>query len=146
MARQPTQAAMFKDLLKAVQDLGRQETQAAPQNVQTNSNMTSSVVEQFRRYKPPSFNGMTGPLAVEEWIRGLERIFKHLSCTDAQKVLCTEFMLVDVAGHWWESASRTRTEAQQRNLTWARFKEEVMEKYFPQALRDRKESEFLQLK
>ncbi|XP_022863082.1 uncharacterized protein LOC111383233 [Olea europaea var. sylvestris] len=113
---------MFKDLLKAVQDLGRQETQASPQNVQTNSNTTSSVVEQFHRYKPPTFNGMTGPLAAEEWIK------------------------VDAAGHWWESASRTRTEAQQSNLTWARFKEEVMEKYFPQALRDRKETDFLQLK
>ncbi|XP_022856725.1 uncharacterized protein LOC111377829 [Olea europaea var. sylvestris] len=146
MARQPTQAAMFRDLLRAVQDLGKQQTQAPPQNAQTNSNTTSSVVEQFRRYKPPTFNGIAGPLAAEEWIRGLERIFKHLSCTDAQKVLCVEFMLVDAAGHWWESVSRTRTEAQQRNLTWARFKEEVMGKYFPQALRDRKEIEFLQLK
>jgi hypothetical protein len=55
-------------------------------------------------------------------------------------------MLVDAAGHWWESASRTRTEAQQRALTWTQFKDEVMGKYFPQALRDRKEAEFLQLR
>ncbi|XP_022854137.1 uncharacterized protein LOC111375533 [Olea europaea var. sylvestris] len=146
MARQPTQAAMFKDLLRAVQDLGRQLTQVPPQNVQTNSNTTSFVVEQFRRYKPPTFNGMAGPLATEEWIRSLERTFKHLSYTDAQKLLCAEFMLVDATGHWWESASRTRIETQQSNLTWACFKEDVMEKYFPQALRDRKETKFLQLK
>ncbi|XP_022848712.1 uncharacterized protein LOC111371014 [Olea europaea var. sylvestris] len=89
---------------------------------------------------------MAGPLAIDGWIRGLDRIFKHLSCIDAQKVLCAKFMLVDATSHWWESASRTRTETQQSNLTWARFKEEVMEKYFPQALRDHKETEFLQLK
>ncbi|XP_022859365.1 uncharacterized protein LOC111380123 [Olea europaea var. sylvestris] len=146
MAHQPTQAAMFRDLLRAVQDLGRQQMQAPSQNAQTNSNTTSSVVEQFPCYKPPSFNGMAGPLAVEEWIRGLERIFKHLSYTDSQKVLCTEFMLVDAVGHWWESVSRIRTKAQQCNLIWARFEKEVMANYFPQALRDRKETEFLQLK
>ncbi|XP_022865430.1 uncharacterized protein LOC111385281, partial [Olea europaea var. sylvestris] len=31
-------------------------------------------------------------------------------------------------------------------MTWAQFKEEVMTKYFPQSLRDRREAEFLQLK
>ncbi|XP_022849814.1 uncharacterized protein LOC111371889 [Olea europaea var. sylvestris] len=108
--------------IRAVQDLGRQQAQAGPASANTNN--TNLIVEQFRHYKPPTFNGITGPLAAEEWIRGLERIFKHLSCTDAQKVLCAEFMLVDAAGHWWESVSRTRTKAQQRNLTWARFKEE----------------------
>ncbi|XP_022875737.1 uncharacterized protein LOC111394207 [Olea europaea var. sylvestris] len=76
----------------------------------------------------------------------MERIFKHLSCTDAQKVLCIEFMLVDAAGHWWESVSRTITGAQQCALTWTQFKDEVLGKYFPQALRDQKETEFLQLK
>ncbi|XP_022866951.1 uncharacterized protein LOC111386718, partial [Olea europaea var. sylvestris] len=55
-------------------------------------------------------------------------------------------MLIGAVGHWWESVSRTRTEEQQRNLTWEQFKDEVMAKYFPQALRDFKESEFLQLR
>ncbi|XP_022856963.1 uncharacterized protein LOC111378030 [Olea europaea var. sylvestris] len=76
----------------------------------------------------------------------MERIFRHIACTDAQKVLCAEFMLIGAAGHWWESVSRTRTEEQQRNLTWEQFKDEALAKYFPQALRDFKESEFLQLR
>ncbi|XP_022873085.1 uncharacterized protein K02A2.6-like [Olea europaea var. sylvestris] len=54
-------------------------------------------------------------------------------------------MFVGAASHWWESVSHTRTKEQQRNLTWERFKDEMMAKYFPQALRDFKESEFLQL-
>ncbi|XP_022867946.1 uncharacterized protein LOC111387607, partial [Olea europaea var. sylvestris] len=142
--QQQKKATIIRDLLRVVQDLGRQQAQGGPRG--TNANNTSSIVEQFRRYKPPTFDGKADPLAAEEWIRGMERIFKHLSCTDAQKVLCAEFMLVDTAGHWWESASRTRTEAQQRALTWTQFKEEMMGKYFPQALRDRKETEFLQLR
>ncbi|XP_022852531.1 uncharacterized protein LOC111374134 [Olea europaea var. sylvestris] len=76
----------------------------------------------------------------------MEQIFKHLSSTYAQKVLCSELMLADVAGHWKVSTSRTRVEAQQRALTWTQFKDKVMEKYFPKALRDQKEIEFLQHK
>ncbi|XP_022881080.1 uncharacterized protein LOC111398401 [Olea europaea var. sylvestris] len=76
----------------------------------------------------------------------MERISKHLSCTDAQKVLCAEFMSVGIAGHWRESASRTIIEAEQRALTWTQYKDELMGKYFPQALRDQNETKFLQLK
>ena len=97
-------------------------------------------------YKPSTFDGNSDPLAIEVWIRGLEHIFRHIACTDAQKVLCTEFMSIEAAGHWWESVSRTKTEEQQCNLTWEQFKEEVMAKYFPQVLRDFKESEFLHLR
>jgi len=49
------------------------------------------MVEQFRRYKPLTFDGDSDPMAVEEWIRGLERIFQHIACTNAQKVLYVEF-------------------------------------------------------
>ncbi|XP_022853829.1 uncharacterized protein LOC111375262 [Olea europaea var. sylvestris] len=141
--QQQNQATIIRDLLKAVQDLGRQQAQVGPHGA--NANYTSSIVEQFHCYKPPIFDGKADPLTAEEWIRGMERIFKHLSCTDAQKVLCAEFMLVDAASHWWESASRTRLEAQQRALMWTQFKDEVMGKYFLQALRDQKEIVFLQL-
>ncbi|CAA3033634.1 Hypothetical predicted protein, partial [Olea europaea subsp. europaea] len=48
--------------------------------------------------------------------------------------------------HWWDSMPRTRTPKQQLAITWEQFKEEVMDKYFPQSLRDFKENKFLQLK
>jgi hypothetical protein len=104
------------------------------------------VVEQFRRYKPPTFNGREGPLAAEEWLRALERIFKHIACSDTQKVSCAVFQLAEDADHWWESYQRTRTEAQQLELTWEGFKELILQRYFPQSFRDQKETEFLELK
>ncbi|XP_022899312.1 uncharacterized protein LOC111412607 [Olea europaea var. sylvestris] len=76
----------------------------------------------------------------------MERIFRHIACTDAPKMLCTKFMFVGGTSHWWESVSGTRTEEQQCNLIWEQFKDEIMAKYFPQALRDFKESKFLQLR
>ncbi|XP_022851499.1 uncharacterized protein LOC111373224 [Olea europaea var. sylvestris] len=147
-----THTNLMRDLLRAVQELSRKNQAPPPQNAPPQQNAPHfapgavSVVEQFRRYKPSTFDGNSESLVVEEWIRGLERIFRHIACTDAQKVLCVEFMLIGAAGHWWESVSRTRTEEQQHNLTWEQFKDEVMAKYFPQALRDFKESEFLQLR
>ncbi|XP_022845338.1 uncharacterized protein LOC111368340 [Olea europaea var. sylvestris] len=148
----PTHTNLMRDLLRAIQELSRQNQAPPPQNAPLQQNALHfapravSVVEQFRRYKPSTFDGNFEPLVVEEWIRGLKRIFRHIACTDAQKVLCAEFMLIGAAGHWWESVSRTRTEEQQRNLTWEQLEDEVMAKYFPQALRDFKESEFLQLR
>ncbi|XP_022862713.1 uncharacterized protein LOC111382914 [Olea europaea var. sylvestris] len=97
--RQQDQATMFRDLLRAVQDLGRQQAQAAPHNATGGANTMSSIVEQFRRFKPPSFDGKGDPFAAEEWLRRLEGIFEHMNCNDAQKVSCAKFMLTDDAGH-----------------------------------------------
>lgn len=51
-----------------------------------------------------------------------------------QKVSCAEFILVGVVGHWWKSTSRSKTKAQQCNITWAQLKEDVMTKYLVFAL------------
>lgn len=145
MAR--TNQNLIRDLLRAVQDLGRQNSnQAQPLPLAPNVPNHALVVKQFQRHKPPTFNGAVDPLAAEEWLGKLEHIFRLIGCTDAQKVQCPEFMFSDDASHWWDSMSRTRTPEQQAKLTWEQFKGEVMDKYFPQSLRDHKESEFLQLK
>ncbi|XP_022868168.1 uncharacterized protein LOC111387811 [Olea europaea var. sylvestris] len=120
---------MFRDLLRAMQDLGRQQAQATPHNVIAGTNTMSSIVDQFRRFKPPSFDGKGDAFAAEEWLRRLEGIFEHMNCNDAQKVSCAKFMLTDDAGHRWESKIHTRTTEQQRNLTWNQFKESLMGEY-----------------
>ncbi|XP_022866777.1 uncharacterized protein LOC111386549 [Olea europaea var. sylvestris] len=127
----PIHTNLMRDLLRAVQELSRQNQAPPSKNAPPQQNTPHfavgavSVVEQFRRYKPSTFDGNSEPLVVEEWIRGLERIFRHIACTDAQKILCAEFMLIGAAGHWWESVSRTRTKEQQCSLTWEQFKDEL---------------------
>ncbi|XP_022874170.1 uncharacterized protein LOC111392996 [Olea europaea var. sylvestris] len=105
----------------------------------------SSIVEEFRRFKPSSFDGKGDPFAAEEWLRRLEGIFEHMNCNDAQNVSCAKFMLTNDAGHWWDSETCTKIAEQLCNLTWDQFKESLIGKYFPQPLRDQKEVEFLQL-
>ncbi|KAL2497668.1 Uncharacterized protein Adt_23218 [Abeliophyllum distichum] len=38
------------------------------------------VIEQFCRYTPPTFDGGNDPLAAEEWLRTIEKIFWHINC------------------------------------------------------------------
>jgi len=134
----PNQADVIRELLKAVQEMRQ-----IPQPV--NPNPIVPVIKQFRRYSPPTFDGGNGPLAVEEWLQAIEIFFRHITCPEFKKVGCAEFMLIGRAGFWWESASRTRSEEQQAALTWDDFKEEIRDKFFPQALRDHRETEFLRL-
>lgn len=101
----------LRDLVNALQRLTQQQAPTAPRNApnlpnrQANANNTSMVVEQFHRYKPPTFNGRATPLAAEEWLRALERIFKYIACLDTRKVSCAVFQLTEDADHWWSHIS-----------------------------------------
>ncbi|KAH6788538.1 hypothetical protein C2S51_003544 [Perilla frutescens var. frutescens] len=92
-----------------------------------------------------NLTGTGGPLAAEEWIRELERIFNYLGCPDAQKVTCAAFQFTEDAGHWWEPVTLSINEEQQRNLTWTAFKKLVLGNYFPKAFRKQKEKELMNL-
>lgn len=107
---------------------------------------TSQVIEQFRRYHPPTFDGRGEPTAAEEWLHALERIFNHIPCSDAQRISCATFQLVEDADHWWESHTKTMPPGQQTNLTWGQFQKIIIQKYIPSSYRDQKESEFLRLR
>lgn len=135
------------NLFNMFQSLAQQY--AAAQNPQARNepeDNTGRVIEQFRRYHPPTFDGRGEPTTAEEWLRALERIFNHIPCSDAQRVSCAIFQLVEDADHWWESHSKTMSQDQQTNLTWDEFQQTVIQKYIPSSYRDRKETEFLRLR
>lgn len=94
------------------------------------------MVERFRRHDPPKFNGREGPEIMENWLRSLERTFTVMRCTDAQRVLCATYQLVEDADHWWEAYWRMRPEEERNNLTWGNFKDIIMEKYYPHSYRE----------
>lgn len=52
---------------------------------------TSQIVDQFRRYQPPTFDGQREPVDAEQWLHKIERIFTHIACGDAHRVLCVVF-------------------------------------------------------
>jgi len=65
--------------------------------------------------------------------------------SDDQKVRLATHMLAEEAEFWWIKAKR-RLEAGGDVVSWERFKDDFLKKYFPADLRNKKEVEFLQLK
>ncbi|XP_057779774.1 uncharacterized protein LOC130998371 [Salvia miltiorrhiza] len=145
----PTNGGDFmSQFLSALQGFVQQQaqTQATQTDLNRTSNTIDQAVERFRNYNPPRFNGRDGPLAAEEWLEELERIFTHINCSDEQKVSCAVFQLKEDARQWWKHFYRLLGEEDRNVLNWKIFKEVVMNKYFPLSFREKKETEFFELK
>ena len=100
-----TQAAVAAQAAAAANQNNAPNPVPAGNQVNNNNvpvNNQAQVVELFRSYSPPTFTGKEEPSYVEEWIRSLERTFKHIACTDAQRVICAEYQLAEGADRWWE--------------------------------------------
>ncbi|XP_057808422.1 uncharacterized protein LOC131022897 [Salvia miltiorrhiza] len=145
----PTNGGDFMgQFLSALQGFVQQQTQtqATQRDLNQTSNTIDQAVERFRNYNPPRFNGRDGPLAAEEWLEELERIFTHINCTEEQKVSCAIFQLKEDARQWWKHFYRLLAEEDRNVLNWKIFKDVVMDKYFPLSFREKKETEFFELK
>ncbi|KAF1885861.1 hypothetical protein Lal_00042735 [Lupinus albus] len=63
-------------------------------------------LDEFCRRKPSQFQCGFAPDAAIEWVQGLERIFRSMSCSDVQRVAYATYMLVKEAENWWEMTQR----------------------------------------
>jgi len=79
--------------------------------------------------KPPTFKGMFDPEGALTWKESMERIFRAMVTNDDQKVRLATHMLVEEAEYWWTSTKR-RIEAIGEAITWVRFNNEFLKKYF----------------
>ncbi|MCI09380.1 GRAS family transcription factor, partial [Trifolium medium] len=79
-----------------------------------------------------------------KWLQEIERIFRVVEATDAQKVMMATHRLTDEADFWWGN-TRQRMIAAGTLMTWNNFKNEFLAKYFPVDVRTKKEIEFLKL-
>jgi hypothetical protein len=78
-------------------------------------------------------------------LKEIERVFRVMECTDAQKVRFGAHMLAEEADDWWVSARPTLEDVGEA-VTWAIFSREFLKRYFPEDVRGKKEIEFLELK
>ena len=69
----------------------------------------SGLLEKFKRLHPTEFTGTIDPSAAEEWLKGIERVFRVLEVTDEQKIRLASFSLAGEALVWWENAERIHT-------------------------------------
>ncbi|XP_050877189.1 uncharacterized protein LOC127080948 [Lathyrus oleraceus] len=118
--------------------------------LQENRNQNDGVDEfhglgKFLRNNPPTFKGRYDPKGTRAWHQEIEKIFRVMACTDAQKVLFGTYMLSEEVEYWWKNTLQ-RMEIANAKITWANFRNEFMDKYFPVDVYSRKEMVVLELK
>ncbi|KAF1885864.1 hypothetical protein Lal_00042738 [Lupinus albus] len=101
-------------------------------------------LDEFRKRNPSQFHGGFAPDAALEWIQGIERIFRAMNCSEAQKLAYATYMLGTEAENWWEF-TRRQMETEGQLISWTTFKAKFLHKYFPADLKRQKEMEFLKL-
>ncbi|KAI9160100.1 hypothetical protein LWI28_005107 [Acer negundo] len=106
------------------------------------------TLERFKKLGPLVFKGKTDPIAVEAWLKQIEKVFTAIVCSDEQKVVFASFILEDEADHWWDATSRILKTTMLGNdhITWEMFKNAFNVKYFPDRVRFKMERDFLSLK
>lgn len=119
--------------------------EAVAQAVQNQPNARNRSLATFHRENSPVFKGKYNPDGDLEWLKEIERIFRVMDCTQAQKVRYGTHMLAAEADDWW-LATRQRLEATDEEITWEVFRREFMRKYYPEDVKGEKEIEFLELK
>ena len=103
------------------------------------------ALEKFQRNNPPIFEGEHEPDKAQAWLKAIEKIFRVMNCTDAQKVQFGTHKLEKEAEDWWNNTVQ-RFDEEGIEVTWALFRDVFLENYFPDDCRGKKEVEFLELK
>ncbi|KAH9667429.1 hypothetical protein KPL70_021042 [Citrus sinensis] len=103
----------------------------------------ANTIVRVRSLGAKSFNGSEDPPEAESWLIKLERIFDMMRCLEEDRLSFATFLLEDRAYHWWQTVER-RYQGHAA-LTWAIFRKEFYDHYFPAVYQDIKRSEFLRL-
>ncbi|KAF1884431.1 hypothetical protein Lal_00028309 [Lupinus albus] len=101
-------------------------------------------LDEFFKRNPSQFHGGFAPNVALEWIQGMDRIFRAMNCSEAQKLVYATYMLVKESENWWKF-TRRQMETEGQLISWGTFKEKFFHKYFPADLKRKKEMEFLKL-
>ena len=115
--------------------------QAVGQQPNANAGASAEVrmLEIFLRNHPPTFKGRYDPDGAQAWLKEIERVFRVMQCTEVQKVHFGTHMLAEEADDWWISLLPA-LEQDGAEVTWAIFRREFLDRYFPEDVRGRKRS------
>ncbi|KAK1352107.1 hypothetical protein POM88_053611 [Heracleum sosnowskyi] len=111
----------------------QQHQQAAP----------AVTFKSFQAAKPPEFKGSADPVEAKAWLKEMEKAFTLIEVTEDKKTEYASYFLKNEASYWWETSRAMEPEGL---ITWARFTELFLERYFPDYMRDQMELKFLELK
>ncbi|KAL8114916.1 hypothetical protein AgCh_021664 [Apium graveolens] len=98
--------------------------------------------KQFQAVKPPEFKGSANLVKANAWLKEMEKAFELVGAGTKQKTKFISYFLKGEANYWWES---TRALEGGEFITWERFTELFLEKYFPRYMKNQMEIKFLNL-
>ena len=103
-----------------------------------------SNLQRFMAHHPPTFTGGGDPMVVDHWFMQVEKVLEAMKiASDMTRIILATFQLEGEVQVWWNWAKTSRgLEA----MTWAKFPDLFMGKYFSNTTRHAKAQEFLELK
>jgi len=132
-------------IVVALQAMAQVVGQQANAGAGAGANDGVRMLETFLRNHPPTFKGRYDPDGAQTWLNEVERIFRVMQCSEVQKVRFGTHMLALEADDWWVSVLPI-LENGGGVITWAVFRREFLNRYFPEDVRGKKEIEYLELK
>ncbi|KAL9238848.1 hypothetical protein vseg_013220 [Gypsophila vaccaria] len=126
-------------LTEAVKSLSRGK---APENP------AMAVSAALARHNPPEFDGNGGPVALENWLRKMSKLFTTVGRPDELRVNQAVCYLKGRADQWWydnEIVLITYHQAGdngEEHFGWLSFKKAMKKEFFPEHLRSVKRTEF----
>ena len=124
-----------------VQEDGAGESVALPPLV-IPEKMDVRLIKDFKALIPPVFRGGVNFLEAEHWLKEVKKILDVLEVPQERRVSLASFMLRDEADSWWDMVKNTHDVP---HMGWTQFEELLLAKYFPEAMRRQKRSEFVHL-
>lgn len=103
----------------------------------------SVTFKTFQSVKPPEFTGTADPVEARIWLKEIEKAFVLVNLEVDRKTVFASHMLKGEALYWWESVSAME---EAEVITWDRFTELFLEKYFPRYVQNQMELKFFELK
>ncbi|XP_058216665.1 uncharacterized protein LOC131327526 [Rhododendron vialii] len=103
----------------------------------------SQALNEFCKRRPPYFQGEPNPTTAEAWLAEIKKILETLDIQEASnRIALATYQMHSEAQHWWDLMKNTHDVAA---MTWDRFEEIFLDKYFPAPVKQALASEFMNL-
>ncbi|XP_057249321.1 uncharacterized protein LOC125495585 [Beta vulgaris subsp. vulgaris] len=103
----------------------------------------SSAFNRFDRHRPPTYDGVADLVALENWLREMEKLFTATNCPIAEMVPIGTYYLKREADNWWGTVKAACMAT--AGFGWTQFSAKLKERFYPDELRWQKQEEFLSL-
>eukprot|EP00253_Pinus_taeda_P026215 PITA_26215 len=111
---------------------------------QTSKRQKMELQGEFRKIKPPQFDGEQEE-AAEAWLININKYFQLYEYDQNLKARLAIFQLQDKATLWWEEIKIVKGVSEQ-NITWEKFQKYFKERYLTEHFYDEKAREFHDLR